>query len=168
MKAFSNHLSGSQESALVLCWCLKTCIPSVFSSLQLTAWPLISISPSTGLRGSMNFLTTAWLCAECLVLQGAALGKPQVQLYHWLHPSFHICCSSSPFLCFLSQQSRLSSSLGRGFLTAFIQCCVRGDWGRSVPLGVWILMVPGACSDRCDILIRYSWVCVGNKPDCCP
>lgn len=60
----------------------------------------------------------------------------------------------------------------RLILTMFIQCCVNGEWrpevGRYLRVPLWILMMPKACSDRWDLFIKCSWVCMWNKLDCCP
>lgn len=79
MKAFSNYLSGCQEGMLVLCRCLKTCIPSVSSSpAHCMASDLHQpFDCAGGICEPPHH--TVWLCAVSCVLQEACPGQTPSQ-----------------------------------------------------------------------------------------
>lgn len=163
--------SGSQEATFVLHWCLKSSLPPVSLCSPAHCMASVPHQPFSWAGWVRSFPAAWWLCAGCLAcFRQRALGKPP-------NPPLSLTASVVPALSFflsppllLPQQHRASSSLGRGCFSprGFSAVWTEAEVGQHLWVSLWILMVPEACSDRWEVFIKCSWVCLWNKLGCCP
>lgn len=146
-------------------------IPLLSGLLHVTCCPS---ALQRGLAGSLSFPALAWLHV-CNILQtvwNSSSGTGQTA-----NPALllAVCCPwsialplPSPAFVPAAQAEKL---FGQRLILNHVYavlCEWRPEVSQFLWVPRWILMVPKACSDRWDLFIKCSWVCMWNKLDCGP